>query len=116
MRTLSAFRKGRGNSQEEFGKKLGLSQATYQSYESGRTSIPEDVQAKIRKLGYQGPWPKDEAHEAKAPAGDFTPREDYWKLVGRVEALERLVQNLSEGYQAHILKEPGKAHPQESQR
>jgi len=60
-------------------------------------------------MGYKGPWPTEETKEAPAPAG--VSAEEFWKLVGRLEALERTVQNLAEGYQAHILKEPEKAHP-----
>lgn len=110
MRTLGAFRKGKGFSQEEFGKKLGLSQATYQSYESGRTSIPEDIQGKIRKMGYIGPWPQEEVKDAP-PAAQVSERE-IGKLEGRIEALERVVERLAEAFRHHMTKEPDEAHPQ----
>lgn len=89
MRSLGAFRKEKGFSQEEFGKKLGLSQATYQSYESGRTSIPEEIRAKIKKLGYTGPWPQE---EAKVPAADAISREEFAELKGATQAEIRLLR------------------------
>ncbi len=97
MRSLSEFRKSKGFSQEEMGKKLGLSQATYQSYESGRTSIPEEIKAKIKRLGYDGPWPVREAKEAAAPG--ITPESfhrEIGKLEGRLERLERAFEALGE--------------------
>ena len=79
------------------GKKLGLSQATYQSYESGRTSIPEEIKAKIKRLGYDGPWPVREAKEAPTPAGGpYVTEKDFGKLEGRIEALEKANANMQE--------------------
>ncbi len=98
---------------KKFPKEKPISQTAVSNWVT-RRGIPIERRPQLELLGWKGPWEWPE--EALAPAGDFTPREDYWKLVGRVEALERLVQNLSEGYQAHIVKEPGKAHPQETQR
>lgn len=112
MDNLGDWIRDKHGSQAGLAEKLGVQQSRISKWLKGREPIPEAYQAKLRAMKYAGPWPREEAQEA--PAGDFTPREDYWKLVGRVEALERIVQNLSEGYQAHILKEPGKAHPQES--
>lgn len=73
--------------------KVGVNDKTYGAYEVGRNDIPHDVQGRLRKVGFTGPWPRE---EAQAPSGDFTPREDYWKLVGRVETLERTVEKLGE--------------------
>ena len=111
---LGEWIKSRWGSQDVLAEKLKISTATVSAYKTGRINIPPKTQDAIRKLGYQGPWPREETKEASAPSGISL--EEFWKLVGRLEALERTVQNLSEGYQAHILKEPGKAHPQESQR
>lgn len=112
MRTLGAFRKGKGLSQEEFGKKLGLSQATYQSYESGRTSIPEDIQAKIRRMGYDGPWPKDLIQEAPAPVSE----REIGKLEGRIETLERRLEQAFEQIRDLYLRGPKESRPGETPR
>jgi transcriptional regulator with XRE-family HTH domain len=57
---LREYRKNSGFTQEEFAEKLKENRATYQTYESGRTEIPIDVQNKLRKMGYTGPWPQEE--------------------------------------------------------
>lgn len=80
---LREWRKSKGWGQEELAGKIGSNQKTYSAYETGRLKdIPPDIQAKIRRLGYQGPWPAQEA-----PAGGAMP-EEVVKLKGRVEALE----------------------------
>jgi transcriptional regulator with XRE-family HTH domain len=102
---LSQYRKSKGLSQEQFGKKLGLSQATYQTYESGRSAIPPEIQAKIRKLGFVDRFPQEEGQDTPAPAGPALTREEfaewrgYWKkgteeLLQRLEDLTRRVDQL----------------------
>lgn len=55
---LKDWRKSKGLTQGELADKIGALPNTYQAYESARIGIPPDIQAKIRKMGYKGPWPE----------------------------------------------------------
>jgi hypothetical protein len=86
-------------SQTQFGLKLGVNPTMVSRWMNGG-GISDDYKAKIRKLGYTGPWPREEAQEA--PAGVVT-REEYeairqelWKVVGRLETLERAFERQGE--------------------
>jgi len=82
-------------SQVAFAEKLGVQQSRVSKWLSGREGVSQDYQGKIRKLGYSGPWPREEAKEAPAPAGiEPTRSEELWKLTGRVEALEKDAKEL----------------------
>lgn len=80
-------------SQTQMALKLGVNPTMISRWMNG-AGISDDYKAKIRKLGYSGPWPHEEAQEAQT-AG--VSREDHWKLVGRVEAIERAFERLAEG-------------------
>jgi hypothetical protein len=69
---------------------------TVSSWVTGRNRVKPAYRKQLESLGFQGVWPEQEQQIAQAPAGEFTPREDYWKLVGRVETLERAVEKLGE--------------------
>jgi hypothetical protein len=58
--SLREFRKFKQLSQEDFGRKIGLGEKwrNYPNWETGRAPFPPDVQAKIVKLGYDGPFPE----------------------------------------------------------
>ncbi len=102
MQNLKNWRVGKGLTQGELADKVGSNQKSYSAYETGRTAVPGEIQAKLRKLGYSGPFP----HEEKAkPEGDFITREEfaewrgYWKagtenLLERLEDLTRKVDQL----------------------
>lgn len=55
---LREWRKSKGWRQEDLADKLGEPRGTYQAWESMRASFPPEVQAKIRKLGFAGPFPE----------------------------------------------------------
>jgi archaellum component FlaC len=57
------------------------------------------------KFDYDGPMP-----QAKKKGG-ISERE-IGRLEGRIEALERQVERLAEGFRHHMTKGPGEAHPQ----
>lgn len=97
-------------SQVAFSTKLGVNQARVSKWLSLTEGVSPDYQAKIRKMGYTGPWPREEAKEAAAPAG--VSEREIGKLEGRIEALERQLERLAEGFRHHMTKEPGEAHPQ----
>jgi hypothetical protein len=56
---------------------------TVSSWKTGRNGIPPEYQRQLRKLGFTGPWPREE-EPATASGGS----EEVVKLKGRVEALE----------------------------
>lgn len=89
LTSLGKWRDGKEWTQGDLADKLAVPRPTFQKMESGVGPISTRVQAKIRKLGYDGPWPREEAQE---PAADFTSREDHWRLVGRVDTLERRLE------------------------
>lgn len=81
---LKGWRKSKGWRQEDLADKLGEPRPTYQSWETGRTpTIPPEVQAKLRKLGYKGPWPVDESKSA--PGGDYVTRAEFDELSADLE-------------------------------
>lgn len=58
--SLREFRKFKQLSQEDLGRKLGLGEKwrNYPNWETGRSPFPPDIQTKIVKLGYDGPFPE----------------------------------------------------------
>jgi transcriptional regulator with XRE-family HTH domain len=103
---LKDWRKSKGWGQADLADKIGSNQKTYSAYETGRLKdIPPEIQARLRKLGYAGPWPKDEGLE-EAPAGgpyvteaQLAEWRGYWRagmesVLSRVDALEDQVRKL----------------------
>lgn len=93
-----------------YGDQGGLAEAlvppvaknTVSSWKTGRNGIPPDYQKQIRKLGFKGLWPSQEAQEsAAAPGGPYVTREELaelrGRLEGRIEVLERALERLGEG-------------------
>lgn len=111
---LREWRKAKGLEQATLADKIGSNQKTYSAYETGRLKdIPPDIQAKIRKMGYTGPWPREEAQAAPANGqAPYVTEKEFWKLVGRLEKLEAAFDKLGEGFRRHLEKEPEEAHPQ----
>lgn len=104
---LKDWRKSKGWRQEDLADKLGEPRPTYQSWETGRTpSIPPEVQGKLRKLGYKGPWPAQAAQDAVAePAAPYVTEAQlaewrgYWRagmeaVLKRLDDLEDQVRKL----------------------
>jgi hypothetical protein len=104
--TLGKWIRERFKSQTKFGAKTGA-HPTLISRWMGGGGISEEYQTAIRKLGYTGPWPAEEAQDTAAggPA-PYVSREEYGELVGRLKRLEeemralyplaKLVQDLGE--------------------
>lgn len=97
-------------SQAKFAEKLGVDPTRLSRWMNRVDGISDDYQAKIRKLGYTGPWPREEAQEAPAPAGgpyvtekDFAEWRGYWR--GGMEALLKRVDDLED--QVRKLRQPG---------
>lgn len=99
---LGKWIRSKYGSQAQFADKIGA-HATMVSRWMGGAGISEEYQAKIRKLGYSGPWPED----VKDSAGEALTREEfaewrgYWKggmegVLARLEALEDQVRKLSQ--------------------
>jgi transcriptional regulator with XRE-family HTH domain len=61
---LTKWRKEKGLTQGELAEKIQVNPKTYQAYETDRAAIPPEVQKRIRKLGYVGPWPEEEGGQA----------------------------------------------------
>lgn len=51
----------------DFAAKIGADPTLISRWMRG-AGISEEYQAKIRKLGYKGPWPAEEAQEARQPS------------------------------------------------
>lgn len=90
MQNLKDWRGGKGWTQGDLAEKIGSNQKSYSAYETGRTVLPGEVQAKLRKLGYTGPWPHQEEASEAIPAAVF--HREIGKLEGRVETLERRLE------------------------
>lgn len=93
---LGKWIKEEWGSQVAFSEKLGVQQSRVSKWLSGREGISQDYQTRIRKLGYKGPWPAEEAQESPAAAGgpyvtekDFAEWRGYWR-AGTEGVLERL--------------------------
>lgn len=91
---LREWRRSKGWNQSDAAAKLRIAQNTYSAWETGRSEIPADGERDLRKMGYTGPLPRQEA-PAASPA-DYVTREDFWKLVGRLETLERAFEKQGE--------------------
>jgi transcriptional regulator with XRE-family HTH domain len=82
---LRDWRKSKGWDQAELAEKIGSNQKTYSAYETARLKdIPPEIQAKIRKLGYTGPWPRQES--AAAPSIGYATIEEVAELRGALKA------------------------------
>jgi transcriptional regulator with XRE-family HTH domain len=96
---LKDWRKQKGWRQEDLADKLGEPRPTFQSWETGRSAIPPAIQAKLRKMGYDGPWPQEEAKTAEGVT-----REEFADLKAALKAHveywrdgeERVLQKLME--------------------
>lgn len=84
---LRDWRKSKGWGQADLADKIGSNQKTYSAYETGRLpDIPPDIQARLRKLGYTGHWPREKAQDAAAggPA-PYVTREEFGELKGALK-------------------------------
>lgn len=81
MNYLRQWRKGKGLTQEQFAEVIGEPRGTYQAYESGRSTIPADVQKKIKDEGFTGPFPEPAAgatvDDLQALGQDLARKIDY---------------------------------------
>jgi transcriptional regulator with XRE-family HTH domain len=91
MQNLKEWRGSKGWTQGDLAEKIGSNQKSYSAYETGRTSLPGELQTKLRKLGYSGPWPHQEA-SVESISPDVFHRE-VGKLEGRLEAVERRLED-----------------------
>lgn len=65
MQDLKNWRISKGLSQSEIADKVGSNQKSYSAYETGRTKVPGEVQAKLKKLGFPGPFPHEKTDSAE---------------------------------------------------
>jgi transcriptional regulator with XRE-family HTH domain len=113
---LREWRRSKGWNQGEIAAKLRIAQNTYSAWETGRSEIPADGERDLRKLGFAGQLPRQDA-AASAPAPYVTREElaelrgalkahvEYWRtgegkvlqrleeLAQRIEAIERRVNS-----------------------
>ena len=106
LSNLGKWIKGKYRSQAAFAQKLGVDPTRLSRWLNLADGISDEYQAKIRKLGYSGPWPDEESQEAPAPAGgpyvtekDFAEWRGYWRggmegVLERLKALEDQVRTL----------------------
>lgn len=88
-KNLGEWIRSRFGSQDGLAEKLKVSVATVSAYKTGRINIPPKAQEAIRKLGYTGPWPNEEAQEAPAPAGGpYVTEKAFEDVPGRLKRLE----------------------------
>lgn len=67
--------------QDSLAEKLKVSRATVSAYKTGRINIPPKIQDQLRKMGYDGPWPRQEAQAA----GARITREEFDRLRDDLE-------------------------------
>lgn len=86
---LGKWISGKWKTQVAFSEKLGVHQGRVSRWLNGQDGISAEYQAAIRKLGYTGPWPQEEAQDAAAggPALYVT-REEFEDVPGRLKRLE----------------------------
>jgi transcriptional regulator with XRE-family HTH domain len=83
--------------QVKFADKLGVTQGRVSRWLKGQDGISADYQTAIRKLGYTGPWPAEEAQDAAAggPA-PYVTREEFAEERGALRAEIRLLREALE--------------------
>jgi hypothetical protein len=87
MSILGDWIKEKWKTQAAIGVKLGVAQGRVSKWVLGTEGISEDYQARFRKLGYTGPWPREEAQEAQAGGQPtYVTREELAELRGAVRA------------------------------
>lgn len=85
--SLGKWIREKWKTQIAFSEKLGVHQARVSKWLSGIDGISDEYQEKIRKMGYKGPWPQEEAKEVSAPAGGpYATASDLAELKGAVRA------------------------------
>lgn len=107
--------------QAVFAEKLGVTQGRVSKWLTAAEGVSADYQAKIRKLGYQGPWPAEEAQEPAPPTGGpyITEKDaarELGKLEGRIETLEKRLEEALEQLRDLYLRGPKESRPQEPPR
>ena len=76
-------------SQAKFAEKLGVDPTRLSRWMNLSDGISDEYQAKIRKLGYTGPWPNEEAQESPALAGGpYVTEKAFEDVPGRLKRLE----------------------------
>ncbi len=71
-------------SQAQLAQKMGIHPTMISRWMAGN-GMSEDYQAKIRKLGYTGPWPREEVQEA--PAAGITPEQHAREIRAPIQGL-----------------------------
>ena len=85
------------DTQAAFGDKIGVRQGRVSKWILGTEGISPEYQRAVRKLGYSGPWPVEEAQDTQAggPA-PYVTRDEFLKWTGRIERLEEGFEKLGE--------------------
>jgi hypothetical protein len=84
---LGEWIRDKWKTQAVFAEKMGVAQGRVSKWLTAAEGISPDYQAKIRKLGYQGPWPQEEAKETPAAAGSpYVTASELAELRGAVKA------------------------------
>ncbi len=102
---LGKWIKEKHRSQAAFAQKLGVDPTRLSRWLNLSDGISAEYQAKIRKLGYQGPWPADEA--APEPEGKPVTRAEFDELTADLEdaceVIRFLLRALPEGSRPGVL-------------
>lgn len=96
---LKEWRRSKGWNQGEIAAKLRIAQNTYSAWETGRSDIPADGERDLRKLGFTGPLPRQEAAPIYVTEAQLAEWRGYWRagmegVLARLEALEDQVRKL----------------------
>ena len=94
---LGDWIRSKWGTQLAFAEKMGIHQGRVSRWLKGQDGISSEYQAAIRKLGYTGPWPTQEAQDAQAggPAAYVT-REELAEVKGALGAEMRLLREAVE--------------------
>lgn len=99
---LKEWRRSKGWNQGEIAAKLRIAQNTYSAWETGRSEIPADGERDLRKLGFAGLLPRQEAAPAGGPyvtEAQLAEWRGYWRagmegVLKRLDDLEDQVRKL----------------------
>jgi transcriptional regulator with XRE-family HTH domain len=91
VNAIRKWRKSRFKTQGDAAVALGVPRPTYQTYESGRSEVPQELQPKFRELGFEEEFPE---------AGDEGVTQEDLQALGR--DLSRIVGNAEESLSEQI--------------
>lgn len=86
---IRVCRKASGLKQEEFAKKLGISQASLSKYENGINPCPIEILGKLSEMGWSADWLLKGEESGFHVAWKETKKTEYDKVIDKVKKLNK---------------------------